>query len=63
MTTESVVPFNFKLTHPVLYAQNIVVQGVDYAAAAVFAQAHCTGTLWTISKVTNMQTGEVVSNG
>lgn len=49
--------------HPVLYAQNIVIQAVDYAGAAVYAQAHCTGTQWTISRVTNMQTGEVVSNG
>lgn len=63
MTASSVVPFNFKLVHPVLYAQNIVIQAVDYAGAAVYAQAHCTGTQWTISRVTNMQTGEVVSNG
>jgi hypothetical protein len=59
----SVTQFNFKLVHPVLYAQNIIVQGADYGTALTYAQAHCTGTLWTIAKATNMQTGEVVSNG
>jgi hypothetical protein len=63
MSTSDVIPFAFKLTHPVLYAQTIVVQATDYAAAAAFAQAHCTDTLWSISKATNMQTGTVVSNG
>lgn len=63
MSTSPVTQFNFKLTHPVLYAQNIVVQAADYAEAAVYAQAHCTGTLWTIAQARNMSTGEVVSNG
>lgn len=63
MITPDTTPFIFKLVHPVLYAQNIVVQAQDYATAVVYAQAHCAGTLWTIAKATNMLTGEVVSNG
>lgn len=62
MTTPTITPFSFKLTHPVLYAQNIVVQAADYATAAGFAQAHCTGTLWTIAQARNMTTGEIVTN-
>jgi hypothetical protein len=63
MSTPTITQFNFKLTHPVLYAQNIVVQAADYAEAAGYAQAHCTGTLWTIAQARNLATGEVVSNG
>jgi len=61
--TIAVTPFAFKLTHPVLYAQTIVVQGADYATALTYAQAHCADTQWSIAKATNMTTGEVVSNG
>lgn len=57
-----VVQFAFKLTHPVMYAHTIIVQAVDYNAALPFAQQHVDGTEWTIARVTNMQTGEVIQN-
>lgn len=62
MCSPTVVPFCFRLTHPVLYAHSIIIQGVDYADAAQYAQAHCAGTLWTITSATNTITGEVVQN-
>lgn len=58
-----ITPFIFELVHPVLYAQTIVIQAENYTAAVAYAQAHCTGTLWTIAKATNQLTGEVMPNG
>ena len=59
----ALVQFNFKFVHPTLYAQNVVIQAVDYNSALTYAQGHCTGTLWTISQATNLATGQVVTNG
>lgn len=61
MSTD-VTPFAFKMTHPVMYAQTIIIQGSDYAEAAGYAQQHIAGTEWTIAKVTNMTTGLAVQN-
>ncbi|MDR3389093.1 MAG: hypothetical protein P4L92_18790 [Rudaea sp.] len=58
-----VTPFAFKLVRPALYTQNVVIQAAGYAEAAVCAQPCCTGALRTIFRATNMQTGQVVSNG
>ena len=55
--------FAFKLTHPVLYATTLIVQGVDYDTALSYAQQHVDGTLWSIAQAKNLQTGEIVTNG
>jgi len=63
MSAQTITPFAFTLVHPVLYAQTLIVQAPDYDAALPYAQAHCTGTLWTIQRVRNVSTGELVTNG
>ncbi len=58
----NLVQFAFKLVHPVKYAHTIIVQAADYNAALLYAQQLIAGTEWTIARVKNMQTGEVVKN-
>lgn len=55
--------FLFKFVHPTLYAHTVTILAPDYNAALTYAQDHCTGTLWSIARATNMTTGQVVSNG
>jgi hypothetical protein len=61
-TEPEVTPFAFTLVHPVLYAQTIVVQAPDYNAALPLAQAHCTGTTWSIQRARNLSTGAYITN-
>lgn len=61
-TEETVTPFAFTIVHPVLYAQTLVVQAPDYNAALPLAQAHCTGSQWSIQRARNLTTGEFVTN-
>ena len=61
MTTE-LMRFAFKLVHPVLYANTIIIQASGYSDAQVFASHHIEGTKWTIAQVKNMLTGEIVRN-
>lgn len=55
--------YAFKLTHPVLYAQTLVIQADEYSTALQYAQDHCTGTDWSISQVKDLRTGAQVQNG